>query len=198
MKTMTFVSGWGGFLELFPKLKPQRFLLPFVDFSSKEIRREIAMPQTEILVGWSFGAFCILLDLPKLARLYSQIVLLAPFLNFQNGQTPVAMQRLQKAVATRPQTAFNAFWRACGCPFSFQIPVKYFPALQAGLTEILQSEFMPELFLGDNLTIVNGGQDTIVPPEANHFAKFYPRAKMRILPQNGHWFCAEQIYEFCR
>ncbi len=198
MKTMTFVSGWGGFLELFPNFKPERFLLPFVDFSSEEIRQEIATPQTEILVGWSFGAFCILLDLPKLANLYSQIVLFAPFLNFQNGQTFVAMKRLQNAIKTRPQTAFNAFWRACGCPFSFQIPAKYFPVLQQGLAEVLQSAFMPKLFLGANLTIVNGSEDTIVPPAANDFAKLYPQAKIKTLPQNGHWFCTERIYEFCR
>lgn len=198
MPSLTFVSGWAGYRRLFDGLAWQQFFLPFIDCAPEALCARLRAGSSDILAGWSFGAFCILRDLPQLLPRYKKIVLFAPFLSFSRWHEKQDLDRLTTALATHPQTALHAFWRTCGCERACRVPAKDYPLLRAGLTCVQKSRALPAACSGAQLTFVHGGKDKIVPPRATQeLQQSYPEAATYFLPQNGHWFSPRKIHEFC-
>ncbi len=198
MPSLTFVSGWSGYRQLFDGLECQHFFLPFIDYPPAFLTQKLRAGNSDLLVGWSFGAFCILHDLSELVARYKKIILLAPFLSFSHWHKKQELEKLAKALATRPQTALTAFWRQCDCPLVHRVPPKDYPLLRTGLTSVQKSQALPVPCSGTNLTIVHGCQDKIIPPQSSQeLHSFYPEARTFFLPQNGHWFSPQKILEIC-
>ncbi len=198
MSCLTFVSGWAGYPQLFAGLNARQFLVPFLDCFPDTLPDKLHNDTSAILAGWSFGAFCILRNLAKLLPKYQKIILFAPFLSFSRWHEKRELDRLTAALATHPQTALNAFWRACGCPLTFRAARTDFPLLREGLARVRKSQANPVACSASNLILAHGEQDTIVPPRSSQeLQHLYPKTKTFFLPQTAHWISPQKIHELC-
>lgn len=118
---MTFISGWAGFKELFPKIsKNSNFFVPFAD-TDVESLKEVVSIENDLLIGWSLGAHLIL----KCAGFVRarKVVLLAPFLNFTDFVNPRIINKMIQVFKIDKQKVISEFYEKIGAKSTLTIDI---------------------------------------------------------------------------
>ncbi len=104
---MTFISGWGGFREIFDYLPNVcDFFVPFVDFFPNQTPDIISM-ESDILIGWSLGAHLIL----KYSKhvIAKKVLFITPFLYFCDYVNKRVIDRMILAFEKDKMKVINEF-----------------------------------------------------------------------------------------
>jgi len=196
MNRLTFVSGWAGHPDLFPRLsQAAQFLHSFVLQTPEEIQDALRAGEGEMLVGWSTGAHLVLKDLPELSKRYEQIVLIAPFYQYTRCLYRSTVLKMIENFDKNPVRTVRAFYRTCGVRGADASWCEaYRDELRAGLEFLLDSEavFAPDKEY-PHVLVLAGLSDQIVPvSEAVEIAGKLPRAQYRALT-TGHYVPEEEL-----
>lgn len=197
MTRLAFVSGWAGHAAQHPRLAAAgRYLVPFTSHSEADIVATLDADSPEILVGWSTGAHIILKHHARFFGRCERIVLAAPFDSFTRHVDPRALAHMRRGMDRRPQATVETFFDTCGVttPFRPSFRPEDVPALAAGLDFLRDSVAeLPAEVLADNVMLVHGSQDRIVPPAASEALLPCLRGATLLRPHCGHFVAEDTL-----
>ncbi|NJB67159.1 hypothetical protein GGQ74_000799 [Desulfobaculum xiamenense] len=195
MSDFTFVSGWAGRADLYPEFAERgEFLVPFVDHAPQDIAERL-LCGGGTLVGWSTGAHIILRDIARLAPLYEQITLVAPFYIFTRCLLTGTVEKMIANMERFPERTVRGFYRNCGIrDANASWAEGAVEPLLDGLRFLLESRAqLPAEGHFGNVLVIGGLSDKIVPlSEAVGIAGKLEGALYRSVSE-GHFMPARTI-----
>jgi pimeloyl-[acyl-carrier protein] methyl ester esterase len=210
MKTMILLHGWGATGAAWQKqvqafqnrLQVQAPDIPVWDPAwLGAYLQNFSLPDC-LLVGWSLGGMLLLEVLAQQTASLGGLVLAgvpAVFCSRPDhpwGRPPAAVRAMRLGIKSDPRKVLRDFAQSCLGPeeVAFQEEVvSLFQGgdgsnLAAGLDYLRRQDLRPSLAkLTAAVTIIQGDQDPIVPPEqARFFHEHLPGSSLRLLPGAGH------------
>ena len=177
--SITFLSGWSGLPCLYPTVATQaNFIVPFYSHTVSEIN-DALNDGGDLLIAWSTGAHLALNQISLIGDKFSEIILIAPFLDFTSSVPARIIERMHSRLLREPEATVNDFWQRCGatqgCPTLTKPQVG---ELAAGLEFLMTSKIHPS-HCHTALTLVHCHQDRVVIPETfDDVAHALPQAKI--------------------
>lgn len=210
MKTLILLHGWGAEGSVWQKqaavfrerLQVETPTIPAWDPAwLAAYLQNYSLPDC-LLVGWSLGGMLLLEALAKQPAAVGGLVLVGVAPVFCSrpdhpwGQSPAAVRAMRRALKSNPLKVVQDFAGRCLSPAEEiweKEVTSLFTAgngayLAAGLDYLLHQDLRPMLpHLTAPCTIIQGGQDRIVPPEQARFLhEQLPGSSLRFLPDAGH------------
>ncbi len=177
--SITFISGWSGLPCLHPSVAARTsFIVPFYSHTVSEINGALNKGG-DLLIAWSTGAHLALNQLSLISDKFSEVILIAPFLDFKSSVPTRIIKRMRSRLLREPEATVNDFWQRCGatqrCPTLTEPQVGQ---LAAGLEFLITSKIHPS-DCHTELTLVHCNQDRVVTPETfDDVAHALPQAKI--------------------
>ncbi|WP_147822525.1 alpha/beta fold hydrolase [Salidesulfovibrio onnuriiensis] len=192
--SLTFVSGWAGYPELYPGLaKRAEFLLPFVGMDERTIVRQLQRGG-DTLMAWSTGAHMVLKYWRAIEPHFGRIVLAAPFLDFTSFTPERVVRLMLRQFGKDPGAVLHQFLKNCGCPRTVACDPAHAEPLAQGLRYLLESRAHPAHSGGHKVVLVHGQHDRIVAPEASEdILQHLHGARFLALPC-GHWIPENELF----
>jgi len=210
MKTMILLHGWGAHGAVWAR-QTQAFqhrlqvLTPDIPVWDpawlEDYLLDFSLPEC-LLVGWSLGGMLLLEVLARQAVSPGGLVLVGAPPVFCSrpdhpwGQPPAAVRAMRRALKSNPRKVLQDFAMSCLSPeegaFQEEVASLFHRGdganLAAGLDYLLRQDLRPLLAKQTvPATIIQGGQDRIVPPEQARFLQEHlSGSSLRLLPGAGH------------
>lgn len=154
-----FISGFGGYQNLFPSVsKCSEFFVPFID-SDEAIQKAIDRGGST-LMGWSTGAHIIAKAILNLKNNWDKIVLVAPFDDFTKSFGVRVIDAMIKGLDKNFHQTMGLFYKKCGIRGEFVANPSDKNSLKEGL-EFLKYSKVNEGSSLENITIIHGCNDEI-------------------------------------
>lgn len=189
-----FISGWGGYPDLFPALADKgEFILPFVDHDEAEIFKRMELSEASTLMGWSTGAHMILKRWIRVVERFDRIVLLAPFLSFTDYTDDKIVKLMIRGMRRNPTEVVRQFHAKCGFRGRMEFDIAHTDALIEGLEYLRTSRAIQSHRGAEKTMLVHGEHDRIVAPLASEdIWAIMPEASYTAL-SCGHWIPDHEI-----
>lgn len=191
-----FVSGWGGYPELFPVLsKRGEFLLPFIRHDERYIFERLEKSPASTLIAWSTGAHMALKRWRQVVANFDKIVLVAPFLSFTDYTSDKVVRLMIRGMRRNATEVVRQFLGNCGYPGTINFNEKDTAALKAGLEYLLASRAAPSHLGGDKTVLIHGEHDRIISNHASEdIWEVMPQANYTAIP-GGHFVSDHEIID---
>lgn len=220
MKTIIFLHGWGADPSIWQKqasafrgqLQVETPTIPAWDPAwLAAYLPKFSLPDC-LLVGWSLGGMLLLEVLAKHPAAVGGLVLVGAAPVFCSrpdhpwGQPAAALRAMRRALKSQPQQVLQDFAGSCLSPGEEAFQEEVVPLFQetnishlaAGLDYLLTRDLrglLPDLPVA--VSIIQGEQDRIVPPEQARFlCSRLPGSNLRLLPGAGHlpFWTREEVF----
>lgn len=189
-----FISGWGGYPELFPTLAGQgEFLLPFVTHSERDVFDRLDTSPASTLVAWSTGAHMALKRWNRVVEGFDRIILMAPFLSFTDYTSDKVVRLMIRGMRRNAPDVVRQFHRNCGFRGSVDYDAQDTAGLTEGLEYLLTSRAMETHLGAAKTTLIHGEHDRIIASQASEdIWEHMPKATYMAL-STGHWIAEHDI-----
>ena len=195
-----FVSGWGGYEFLFPRLAAiVPFVIPFSPWQEKDVLERLGNTKPGgILMAWSTGAHMVLKGGDGILERFSRVVLVAPFLDFTRCLPPRIVRAMHTRMKGEWKPALTEFYVNCGVPAlpGGSLNKVMADELLSGLDYLLHSSITLEkpLACADRVQIIHGMRDTIVPARAIRAVRDILPAASLLRPDCGHCVLENHLF----
>lgn len=155
-----FISGWGGYKELFPIIAERaHFYVPFIDHMDA-IRRSIKKGG-KTAMGWSTGAHILLKYMPEYIDKWDNIILIAPFSDFTMSFGEKILDAMIRGINENFYDTMSRFYKRCGIKENVTVDHKDAEKLKNGLIFLKTSKLVKGIY-SDKITVIYGSNDRIV------------------------------------
>ncbi|MGB9711294.1 MAG: hypothetical protein ACPLZA_07385 [Thermodesulfovibrio sp.] len=181
-----FISGWAGFREALNVPEDWHFLAPFIDLDEVGILDFFNDKSGNILIGWSTGGHIVLKHFHFFSEKFEKIFIIAGFKKFTDYIHPKIIKRMIQKMDSEPQDVIKEFHLNAGLkPYIPENINKH--ALIEGLKFLINSDFEYLSCEKNNITLLHGSMDKILPPKALHdLKKLCPFAQAYVI-SGFHW-----------
>ncbi|AEI14287.1 hypothetical protein Flexsi_0609 [Flexistipes sinusarabici DSM 4947] len=155
-----FISGWGGYKELFPIIAQKTdFYVPFIapiDVIKRSIKKG-----GKTAMGWSTGAHILLKYAPEYIDKWDKIIVIAPFSDFTKSFGSKILDAMIRGINQNFYSTMNNFYKRCGIKENVKVDKKDVEKLKSGLN-FLKTSILVKGIDSSKITVIYGTNDRIV------------------------------------
>ncbi|TYB37328.1 MAG: hypothetical protein FXF49_00015 [Flexistipes sinusarabici] len=189
-----FISGWGGYKELFPLITEKTdFYVPFL--APMDVIKRSIKKGGKTAMGWSTGAHILLKYAPKYIDKWDKIIAIAPFSDFTKSFGSKILDAMIRGIDQNFYNTMDNFYKRCGIQENVTVDHKDAEKLKNGLIFLKTSKLVKGIY-SDKITVIYGSNDRIVKrSDIARILKMFSHA-CYIEVQQQHFVNEEMLAQF--